>query len=311
MFAAVVRWVASFWTTPVTPRPLAWFRIGLATVLLAQALSLIGHLDDLYGRHGVVDRSVMWVSAPPGIPNLAWFDQALSLVGVPATFGVPLTFAVYVGGLLGLLLGYRTTLAAGLAWLTHTALLVGGFMSSYGVDMFAHIGLFYCVFLPVGDAISLDRSAGREGAGPTFAAWLGLRILQLHVCIIYVASGIEKASGEQWWNGEAIWRALMDAPLGTPIDCSFLATAAWLSRGLCWMTLVLEAGIVAFVWHPRLKMVWLIGIVGMHLGIAILLGLWSFSATMIVFDVAAFGVCAQPQTSHASFQSCSLTAISA
>ena len=55
------------------------------------------------------------------------------------------------------------------------------------------------------------------------------------------------------------------------------------------MTLVLEAGVFAFVWHPRLRRFWLWGIVGMHLGIALLLGLWTFAAIMIVFDVAAFG----------------------
>lgn len=97
-----------FWTAPVTPRPLAWFRIGLASVLLTQALSLIGNLEALYGRHGVVDESVRWVSPPPGVPNVQWLDQELSRVGVPAGSAVPLVFATYVVSLLGLLLGYRT-----------------------------------------------------------------------------------------------------------------------------------------------------------------------------------------------------------
>jgi hypothetical protein len=63
----------------------------------------------------------------------------------------------------------------------------------------------------------------------------------------------------------------------------------WLAQGLCWLTLLLEAGVIAFVWHPRLRRLWLVGIVGMHLNIALLMNLWTFSATMIVFDVAAFG----------------------
>lgn len=178
-------------------------------------------------------------------------------------------------------------------------------MSLYGVDMFAHIGLFYCVWFPVGQALSLDHAWRAESVSdrsnqPSFAAWLGLRILQLHVCIIYTASGVEKASGEQWWNGEAIWRAVMGAPLGSPIDCSFLADLPWLAMGLCWMTLLLEAGIVVFVWHPRLRKLWLVGIVGMHLGIAVVLGLWTFSAVMIVFDVAAFGLSAEPTSRRAT-----------
>jgi hypothetical protein len=284
-----------FWTRPVTPRPLAWFRIGLATVLLVQALSLVGHLDELFGRHRLVQSERF----SPAVPDLAWIETVIGFLGVPAATAIPLAFSVYVLALVGLLLGYRTRPAAVLAWLTHTALMTSGYLAMYGVDTFAHIGLFYCVWFPVGRALSLDRLADADwgDVGPTFGAWLGLRILQLHVCIIYTASGVEKASGEQWWNGEAIWRAVMGAPLESPIECSFLADVPWLSQVLCWMTLLLEAGIVAFVWHPRLRRFWLVGIVGMHVGIALVLGLWTFSATMIVFVLAAFGVA--PQTAPA------------
>src|SRR5262245_59269235 len=90
------------WALPAQPlrRPLTWFGIGLTGVLLMQALSLVGHLHDLYGRHGIVDWSVTWDSPAPGVPNLAWLDRALSIVGMPATAAVPLAFAIYSGSLL-------------------------------------------------------------------------------------------------------------------------------------------------------------------------------------------------------------------
>lgn len=283
----------------VTARRLACFRVGLAGVLLAQAVSLIGHLDALYGRHGVVAWSVNLEDLPPAVPNLAWFDLALRFVGLPPAYVIPIAFALYVVSLIGLLIGNRPRLAAGLAWLTHTALLISGELSMYGVDRFAQIGLFYCLWFPVGPPSfpltmwgrgPLDRGAIWKREDESFDAWLGLRILQLHVCIAYTASGVEKALGEQWWNGEAIWRAVIGAALDCPIDCSFLAIVPWIARVLCWMTLLLEAGVMAFVWHPRLRKIWLMGIVGMHLAIALLLNLWTFSAIMIVFDIAAFGV---------------------
>jgi hypothetical protein len=262
-------------------------------VLLVQALLLLGHLAELFGRQGIVDWTVMWERTVPGVPNLRSLEGVLSHLGMPAALSVRLTYALYVAGLLGLLLGFRTRWAATLSWLGHTLLISSNPMSCYGVDVFAQIGLFYCVCFPVGQALSLDHAAAVHlgAVEQTFGAWLGLRVLQLHACIIYTASGLEKATGNHWWSGEAIWRAVMGAPLPSPIDCSFLADMPWLCMGLCWMTLVLEAGCVAFVWHPLLRKVWLVGIVGMHLGIALLLGLWTFSATMIVFDVAAFGIC--------------------
>jgi hypothetical protein len=284
------QWLDGLWNARRSPRPLAWFRIGLAGVLLVQAFGLLGHLDDLYGRHGVVDWSVNSNAQSAWIPSVAWLDRLLTLLGAPPTFCVPLAFAAYVGGLLCLLTGYRSRPAAMLVWLTHTALMSTSAMASYGVDQFAHIGLFYCVWFPVGHALSWDQAAGRVTAAPTFAAWLALRVLQVHVCIIYTAAGVEKALGEQWWNGEAIWRAVMGAPFDSPLDCTFLATVPWLARVACWMTLLLEASVLAFVWHPKLRRLWLVGIVGMHLGIGVMLGLWTFSATMIVFDIAAFGI---------------------
>src|SRR5262249_43102543 len=150
-----------------------------AGVLLFQAFGLLGHLDDLYGRHGVVDWSVNSNAQSAWIPSVAWLERLLTLLGAPPAFCVPLVFAAYVSGLLCLLAGYRTRLAALLVWLTHTALISTSVMASYGVDQFAHIGLFYCVWFPVGHALSWDQAAGRVAAEPTFAAWLGLRVLQV------------------------------------------------------------------------------------------------------------------------------------
>jgi hypothetical protein len=285
--ATLAERICCFWTMPVTPWPLAWFRIGLSGVLLAQALSLLGHLDELYGHHDVADRSVNLGNSPPAITDLEWIERELGLAVIPASAALPLIFAGYVGSLAALLFGYHTRFAAGLACFFHMGICSSNSISCYGVDRFAQIGLFYCFLFPVGQVLSVERVP--LGSEHTYSVWLGLRVLQLHVCIAYTASGIEKGLGEQWWNGEAIWRAVMSAPLDGPIDCSFLASLPWLARGACLTTLVLEAGIVAFVWHPRLRQLWLVGIVGMHLGIAALLSLWTFSATMIVFDIAAFG----------------------
>jgi hypothetical protein len=225
---------------------------------------------------------------PPAVPNLVWLEEALKFLGISTSFTVPLAYAIYVGGLIALLLGYRTRLAAVVAWLAHSALLISGEMSMYGVDRFAQIGLFYCLWFPVGHGLSLDKAARRVTAAPSFEAWLGLRVLQLHVAIAYLASGVEKALGEQWWNGEAVWRAVMITH-DPPFDCSFIATIPGLALGLGWMTLVLEIGAIALVWHPCTRRLWLVGIIGMHLGIGLVMNLWTFSATMIVFDIAAFG----------------------
>ena len=52
----------------------------------------------------------------------------------------------------------RAQLAAFFVWLFHFTLLYStGALSAYGVDSFAHILLFYFIFMPVGAALSLDK----------------------------------------------------------------------------------------------------------------------------------------------------------
>ena len=42
---------------------------------------------------------------------------------------------------------------------------------------------------------------------PLIGATVAIRLLQVHMCIIYFFSGIGKAQGELWWNGLAMFMA--------------------------------------------------------------------------------------------------------
>src|SRR5262249_53984039 len=99
-------------------------------------------------------------------------------------------------------------------------------------------------------------------------------------------------SGEQWRNGEAIWRAL-EWPTMAFFDFSWLAAVPWLALMICWGTLVVEVGYAFFIWPRRTRKLWLLATVGLHAGIGLTMGLVFFSAVMIVLNVAAFGVSAE------------------
>src|SRR5262249_28227711 len=160
---------------------------------------------ELYGTLGIVQRPIADAAVWEVLPRAGWLVDALAPWGVgeePCVHGL---FLAYVLSLAGLLLGWHTRWAAVVAWLTHLTLKTSSHVSAYGVYEFAHISLFYCVWMPVGHALSLDRRQGRVSGEASPGARLALRVLQLHLCIVYLASGIEKATGEQWRNGEAVW----------------------------------------------------------------------------------------------------------
>jgi hypothetical protein len=94
-------------------------------------------------------------------------------------------------------------------------------------------------------------------------------------------------------TGEAVRRAVLRPDLAQ-LDFTWLARAPWMSLLAGWGTLLVEIGSAVFVW-PRLTQQWLaLATVGLHAGIAVALGLWAFSAVMIVLTASAFLVSAEP-----------------
>jgi hypothetical protein len=274
---------------PVTsPRPLAAFRIGVASVLILQALAIGPNLHDLYGQDGIVPWSEVERLFPDAVPRLSWLAGALAPLGVSPASALRLAFGGYALALACLLLGWRTRAAAFAAWLIHLAMNVSGHASIYGVDEFANIALFYCLCLPVGAAWSLDARRAPQRSEPAPEYGLALRVPQVHLCIVYTTSGMAKAQGIDWWTGQAMWCALMQPD--SWCDFSWLSAVPWLATLAGWGTLLVEIGYGVGIWLRTTRLAWLGAIVSMHLGIAIFLGLVSFAALMIAFNLAAFAL---------------------
>lgn len=278
---------------PASAAPLAALRIGLAGVLLWQAAMVAPALFELYGDRGVLQGPLRDALAGAGLPRIGWLVSALAPLGVREASVIAVVGGVYALSLLGLLAGLRTRVAAAVAWLTHLMLMTTAQGTVYGADVFANTFLFYLVWAPAGATLSLDRRRGRAPPGPTPGARLSLRVVQMHLCAVYLASGVEKACGEGWWNGEAIWRALM-LPEYRRFDFSFLAAHPWMAAAAGWGVLLVEMGYPIFMWSRRTRRLWVLVTAAMHLGIAMLMGLEVFGAIMIVLNVAAFGVTARP-----------------
>src|SRR5262249_23542188 len=100
--------------------------------------------------------------------------------------------------------------------------------------------------------------------------------------------GITKSLGTGWWNGESVWRALTSPPFNMIAPQTLIAFRYFLPLvgiGIC----LLEAGYPVFIWIKKTRLVWLGGIVGMHIGIALTMGMYLFASIMIILNLAAFG----------------------
>lgn len=288
--ARLERAFAEFVAAPATAKPLAALRIGLAAALIGQALAIAASIVDLFApTHGIVQASLTELMVVSELPRMRWVTEALAPLGVSESACVRGTFLLYVAGLSAMLMGWRTRFATVVTWLTHLTLMMSDRTPLYGVDDFANIALFYCACMPVGHAWSLDVTSGRVSDAPSFAARLSLRVLQIHLCVVYLSSGIDKAMDPQgqWWNGEIIWMTATNPDYGK-LPMTWLVDVPWLPTIAGWGALAVELLYAFLVWPRRTRKLMAISTVMLHVGIAVCMGLWSFAAVMIVLTASAW-----------------------
>lgn len=283
-----------FFTEALPVEILGVFRIAIAAFVLAQVIVLLPDWMRLFGPQGILPWTVSDALNTKGTPVLSWIASLFAYAHISAESTVYILTVLYVIAVLLLLAGWQTRIAAIFAWLLHMILNSTGHLMAYGVETFTHIALFYCMVLPTGASLSLDRKKGKYRKLPPYLITLSIRLIQLHLCIMYCASGIEKALGEQWWNGEAVWRSLQQDQF-RQFDTGWMAYTPVIPKLLGWITLVTEIAYPAGIyWNPT-KKIWLAAITGMHLFILIFLGLYLFGALMILLNLAAFGSHCYPE----------------
>src|SRR4051812_45558458 len=196
-----------FFTKPMPADTLGIFRIAISAFALIQFFVLLPDWAWIYGPKGLLPWEVSEALSTNHMPALSDVLSKLGFLHLTPNGVLYAVTTIYFLSLAGLLVGYKTRLMGCLAWITHLMLNTTGHFTAYGVETFAHISLFYCMVLPVGAAFSLDVRTKPSSIAPQMIT-LSIRVIQLHLAMMYMASGLEKSMGGQWWNGEAVWIAL-------------------------------------------------------------------------------------------------------
>ena len=285
-----LRRLDNFFFAEATSTPWAYLRIGISTLLLMQGAMVFGQLGNLYGDQGILQQN--WATLSLGkmttvFPGLVWTHRVAHFLKVADSQIFSWIVLLYAFSLGFTLVGLFFRPAIVLATATHFLVLCSGFNQSYGFDRFAQVALFYLMFSRAADTLSLDAWYRGVPSKKVPSSLFLLRLLQLHLCIAYLATAVAKASSAQWWNGEAIWRALMLTG-ANHIDFAWLYPHRWTLTFLGWSTLLIEGGYAFFIWPSATRYVWASLIVALHLGIGITLGLVNFSLIMVTLTLCAF-----------------------
>jgi hypothetical protein len=265
----------------VSAHPLASLRIGLPLLLLVHLIWLSNDLLALHGNRGVIPWELTDLLRDPWVPGLPTLARAFAPLGIGAHTAIVVLLAAYAGSLFSLAIGFHARLSAFLAWGLHLGLVTSGSASFYGVDQIAQTFLFYLFVFPSGRAWTIEPRP--EATIPVG----GLRVMQIHLCVIYFSAGLEKALGKQWWNGEAIWQAVTQ-PVFRTFELGWLARYPWIPMLAGWATLLVEIGYAFLVWPRRTRTMWCLATIGLHLGLALFMGLVFFSSVMILLTACLF-----------------------
>ena len=268
-------------------------RVGLGVQIIIYCLSLRGDWNDLLALHGsgLIQRDLteaILTADSSLIPRLGWLIDLAEPLGVGEQTVLTLVWICLFCAGFCLLLGIFCRVAAVTAWFVYLWAAKSASLLSYGVDDMTTIGLFYLMLAPFPDRHALDRKLWKSQIKDRHLHGFFRRVLQLHLCVIYLSGGITKCLGAGWWNGESMWRALTRPPFNaipSEILLSWKALLPVAGITVC----LLETGYPVFIWVKKTRPVWLIAIVGMHIGIGITMGLYLFAFIMIVLNLAAFG----------------------
>ncbi|MFJ4201797.1 HTTM domain-containing protein [Streptomyces sviceus] len=289
---------------PVSLYAAAVLRIGYGLLYLVFLLREFPHRDEIWGP------------GSPWTPELArqLFDQTgwasiLTLSDSRPYFESCYALALVTSALF--MLGWRTRVVSVLFAVVVASFHARAIFMTDGGDNLILLMALYLVLTACGRRWSLDArrarrqaSTGRTASSPAvpdadgFRHQLGLSrrtltavvhncgmfVIAAQVCFLYGSAGLYKVQGGSWGNGTALHYVLnLDLFRPWP-ELSLMADEHdVLIAVACYLTVLLQVAF-PFVLFGRLKYPVLTMLLGMHLGIAVLMGLPLFSGAMVIAD---------------------------
>ncbi len=295
--AAVNGW-QRFWFLPRDPATLCVLRICVGLLLLYTHAVWTLDWEGFFGTAGWLDQTARLGQNPSDFIRWTWthFDWVENQTALWTLHWVALgIFALLV-------VGFFSRTVAFLSWLIAISYVQRNPQAMFGLDGINTMLAMYLWIGPCGSYYSVDawlrrrkeQSQAGQGRGEmpvarpielSITANIAIRLIQCHMCLIYLFSALGKIQGQSWWDGTAIWLAVANREYQA-WDATWLATWPLLGSAITHLTVIWELSYSALIW-PRLWRPLMLAIaVGVHLGIGLWMGMMSFGLAMIVGNMA-------------------------
>jgi len=281
--AAVSGW-NRFWFTPADPATLGVLRICAGAMLFYTHFVWSLELEAFFGADGFIPVASAESFYQAVGTSRTYAPSYLWYVSSPTAL-----WAVHLAGLAVLALftvGLFTRVTSVLSFIIALSYVNRVPGALFGLDQINVMLATYLMLGPCGAAYSIDRliAARRAGgplppAAPSTSANVAVRLVQLHMCIIYFFAGLGKLQGDTWWHGDALWGAVANLEYQT-VDLTWLADFPLLTAFLTQFTAYWEMFFCVLVWPRLLRPITLFFALPLHLGIGICMGLMTFGLVM-------------------------------
>jgi len=290
-----------FWFTPTSPSTLSAIRVLAGAMLLYTHLVWSFDLQGFFGPNGYLPQQFMHEvhlsdndpdgpGPAPAAERFVW--SHFNYIHSPKlmwTFHIAALVVFFL-----LTVGFFSRTMAVLAYLfavSYANRITPG--AYFGLDKINCMLALYLIFGPCGARYSIDRlwrlKRGSTEVPASSSANLAIRMIQVHMCIIYLFSGIGKVQGEPWMNGEASWLSFAMVEYQSRFhlfDMTWLAGHQYLLNFMTFVTMFWELSYCALVW-PALTRPWVLLLaVITHMGIVLCLGMPTFGLVMLIGNLA-------------------------
>jgi hypothetical protein len=271
---AVATW-RTFWFRPQPAYTLGLIRMAFGAVAIGWAVSLLPDLYALFGRHGVEPQQPE--SAYQWSVFAIWSSDQVLLIG----------WILLLVSSVALTIGWHSRLAALAVFVLILSFQHRDVWVFNSGDLAVRIEALFLAISPCGAALSLDqvRSAGKFWSAQQRPQW-PVRLMQVQLSLIYLASAQAKLNGHAWPQGTAVSYALRLPDMLLLPTPHWLTNSALLMNAVTWSTLAIELSVGILVWNRRLRPWVLAAGVVTHTMIMITIAVGFFTLAVFVLYLA-------------------------
>lgn len=251
-------------SAPRDSLPACAARAGLGTTLLLAYLQYLPYAEVFFGPHGIGGHDTVTRHAHFWGIAFEWYTRIRLLHHVDS---LAVMWCLYTALLISagaFAVGFHARVAGVAAATLHMIFYAHNPMLDGAWGALMGPWIFYLALTACDGQLSvrawLERRRGAPPS-PRAAPW-GMRLLQVHLCVMYLVPGFERLDAEGWVNGEMVLRSLMNVEYGR-FELGWQSAAPALTL-LTWAVLLLEPAAPFILWLRGVGRYWALLLIAMH-----------------------------------------------